>query len=128
MEKIIASTIRDHYSAAGVEVEGLGDRRVRVRMPPEFADVTNFCGHMQEEYGAHVDLVVDDNDQKCVVFEVCVPKMSLHTNSSPPPVEEAVSETPWWATVVQAVVPVAGAFATYYVFNAARLAQSPQPA
>jgi len=72
-EKDIADFIREHYSAAGTEVEGVGRRRVRVRMPPEFQDVTDFCGLLQETFGAHVDLVVDDNPNKCVVFEVYAP-------------------------------------------------------
>jgi hypothetical protein len=95
-EKEIAQFVRDHYSAAGVEVEGVGQRRVRIRMPPEFEDVTDFCGLLQETYGAHVDLVVDDHDKKCVVFEVYAPRK--RTRSDTPVCEER--EESWLAPVV----------------------------
>ena len=55
-------------------MEGIGDNRVRLRMPPDFMNVTALCRDLYEVFGAHVDLVIDDNANSCVVFEAILPR------------------------------------------------------
>jgi len=67
----IAAFVRNEYTPDGVEVEGEGANRIRLRMPPTFHNVTDLCRELVECFGAHIDLVIDHNDStKCVVFEV----------------------------------------------------------
>jgi len=71
MNDNIAAFVRDEYTPDGVEVEGEGANRIRLRMPPTFHNVTDLCRELVECFGAHIDLVIDHNDStKCVVFEV----------------------------------------------------------
>ena len=71
MNDDIAAFVRNEYTSDGVEVEGEGANRIRLRMPPTFHNVTGLCRDLVEYFGAHIDLVIDHNDStKCVVFEV----------------------------------------------------------
>ena len=70
----VADYVREVYSHDGLEVESTGDDRIRVRMPPTFHNVTEFCRRLHVEFdGACVDLVVDDNNTS-IVFEVYAPR------------------------------------------------------
>jgi hypothetical protein len=80
MNDDIAAFVRDEYTPDGVEVEGEGANRMRLRMPPTFHNVTDLCRELVECFGAHIDLVIDHNDStKCVVFEVYTsPSLTPH--------------------------------------------------
>jgi hypothetical protein len=68
----IAEYVRTYYTDQGVEVEGTGSGRMRLRMPPEFHNVTEMCRDLVQNYDAVVDLVIDEQggQKSCVIFEV----------------------------------------------------------
>ena len=70
----IADYVREHYTDQGVEVEGTGSGRMRLRMPPEFHNVTEMSRDLIFNFDAVIDLVIDQqgsqNQKSCVVFEV----------------------------------------------------------
>lgn len=80
----LAEFIRTNYSQDGIEVEGEGAGRIRVRMPPEFHDVTSFCGDLQHNFDAHIDLCIDDNANSCVVFDVYIVQQEAPTYCANP--------------------------------------------
>jgi hypothetical protein len=57
----IAEYVRTYYTDQGVEVEGTGSGRMRLRMPPEFHNVTEMCRDLVQNYDAVVDLVIDQH-------------------------------------------------------------------
>ena len=151
MEEEIADFIRDNYSTpiggvaergTGLEVMCTGAGRLRVRMPPNFEDVSEFCRNLWEYFQAKVDLVIDDNSRSCVVFEVYCRPQWADIDASPPdtaPVAEPIRSAPQpppaaapppsstFSSLVAALVPVAvssvawAAFTVYSttgVFNA----------
>ncbi len=66
----MAAYVRDAYSDAGVEIEGTGAGRIRLRMPPEFHDITRLAQELCVRFGGRMDLVIDDAASKCVILEV----------------------------------------------------------
>lgn len=103
----VAAYVREVYSHDGAEVESIGDDRIRVRMPPCFHNVTEFCQRLFVEFnGACVDLVVDDNNT-AVIFEVfAAPRAFLRDDSGGGGVApvRAPSATPFWPGVAQGLV------------------------
>ena len=105
MEEEIADFIRENYSTplggvaargTGLEVMCTGAGRIRVRMPPNFEDVSEFCRNIWEYFQAKVDLVIDDNSRSCVVFEVyCRPQWAVSEDMEPPspPVAAEIAST-----------------------------------
>lgn len=100
MDSELAQFVRDTYSRDGVEVEGIGANRTRLRMPPDFHDVTGLCRELLTVFGACVDLSIDDSEGKCVVFEVFQPidstnSRDFHTPTpSPDPLTEEAAPRP----------------------------------
>ena len=66
----MAAYVRDTYSDEGVEIEGTGAGRIRLRMPPEFHDVTRLAQELCVRFGGRMDLVIDDAASNCVILEV----------------------------------------------------------
>jgi len=98
MDSELAQFVRETYSRDGVEVEGIGANRTRLRMPPDFHDVTGLCRELLTVFGACVDLSIDDSEGKCVVFEVFQPIDSTNTREmktpTPPPVLQSKVAAP----------------------------------
>ena len=70
-EPPVAQFIRDHFSRDGLEIDGVGEDSVRVRMPPNFTNMTDFCARLLEEHGAFVDYCIEENAANTsVILEV----------------------------------------------------------
>ena len=48
--------LRQTYSSDGIEVEGVGDGRLQMRMPPAFHDVSHMCNDLIVKRGAAPNL------------------------------------------------------------------------
>ncbi len=142
MNASIAAFVRDEYTPDGVEVEGEGANRVRLRMPPSFHNVTRLCRDLVELFGANVDLVIDQNDAaRCVVFEVftggegaaaaapvtdtqdeCpVPEPPAAPLAAPP----ACTPERWAGWVVRMMLPVTVAWLAFVLMALARGGSAP---
>ena len=80
-EPPVAQFIRNHFSRDGLEIDGVGEDSVRVRMPPNFTNLTDFCARLQEEHGAFVDYCVEENTSvTSVILEVYTTDITVSRN------------------------------------------------
>ena len=57
MHNEIVSYIQANYAADGVEVRAVGPKAVTLVLPPEMHDLGNFCGELEMQFNARIDIV-----------------------------------------------------------------------
>jgi len=57
MHNEIVSWIQSHYAADGVEVRATGPKAITLVLPQEMHDLGNFCGELEMQFNARIDIV-----------------------------------------------------------------------
>jgi len=83
-EPPVAQYIRDHFSQDGLEVDGVGEDTVRVRMPPNFHNLTDLCAQLLDEHNAFVDFSIEESAGVTSVILEVYSDTTLHSLDKPP--------------------------------------------
>jgi len=75
----LSEYVAQHFRLDMLEVESVGNKKLRVRLPPEFHGLTEFCKALHVEFGANVDVVVenDGSGASSAVLEIHEPSISV---------------------------------------------------